>query len=82
VIDVPSTSTTAIPDSPSDTQPTEIRLAAEFKLVLLSLGVPTGEQFRIPILPRKVLQLKAGEKPKPKKRPAGYESGGVVNSDL
>jgi hypothetical protein len=83
VIDVPSTSDKDIPGSPSSDQLTEIRLAAEFKLVLQSLGEPAGaSQYRIPIVPKNRHQLKAGEKPKPVKRPAGYESGGFVNIDL
>jgi hypothetical protein len=77
VIDVPSTTSGAIPDAPSDAQLTEIRLAAEFKLVLQSLGVPADafSSISIPVVPRSTYQLRAGQKPKPKRRPRGYESG-------
>jgi hypothetical protein len=76
-IDVPSSSQSDIPDSLSDDDVLEIRLAAEFKLVLQSLGVPDSAfQYRLPALPR-AQQLKAGEKPKPVKRPAGTNGGNL-----
>jgi hypothetical protein len=79
VIDVPSTSSDRVPDAPRDDQLTEIRLAAEFRLVLHALGEPLGSsEFRIPLVPITRHVLRAGEKAKPPTRPAGYQAGGFV----
>jgi hypothetical protein len=76
VIDVPSSSPSDIPDSPSDADVIEVRLATEFKLVLKSLGLGrnAASKYRIPTL-TPAQQLIAGERPKPTSRLNGTNSG-------